>query len=40
VLENELEDQNEETQILALIKYLSREISPRVLIEDFPKTLF
>lgn len=31
---------DEETQTIALIKHLSKEVSPRVLIEDFPQSEF
>jgi len=35
-----LQNEEEETVVLALIKHLSMEVMPRVLIEDFPQTAF
>jgi len=40
VTENNLQKSDEETVVCALIKQLSLEICPRVLIEDFPQTEF
>lgn len=36
--ENKLQDEDDETITTALIKTLSREICPRVLLEDFPQS--
>jgi adenylate kinase family enzyme len=38
VEDNKLEDEDDEVVTSALIKMLSREISPRVLLEDFPQS--
>ena len=40
IVENKLGDSDDETIISALIQALANEISPNVLIEDFPKTEF
>jgi len=40
VTDNNLQKSDEETVVCALIKQLSLEICPRVLIEDFPQTEF
>lgn len=40
VTEAGLDDSDEEAQTMALIKRLSAELSPRVLLEDFPQSEF
>lgn len=40
IRDNKLEGQDDETVIMALIKALADEISPNVLIENFPQTEF
>ena len=40
IRENNLGDCDEETKTVALIKALSQEISPRILLEDFPQSEF
>ena len=40
VAEQSLQDVSEETATMALIKRLSQEVSPRVLLEDFPQSEF
>lgn len=40
VKEKGLSKKDEETQTMALIKQLAKEVSPRVLIEEFPQTEF
>ena len=37
---NNLGDCDEETKTVALIKHLSQEINPRILLEDFPQSEF
>lgn len=38
--DNGLKDKDEESITIALIKKLVNEISPRIIIEDFPQTEF
>jgi len=40
IVEQKLQRKNEEEQTMALIKTLADEVSPRILIEDFPQTEF
>ena len=40
IADNKLQDEDDEVITTALIKDLSREISPRVLLEDFPQSEF
>lgn len=40
ISENCLTDENDETVTVALIKQMSKELAPRVLLEDFPQTEF
>jgi len=40
VCKESLEDVDEEAKTMALIKRLSEELSPRILIEDFPQSEF
>lgn len=40
VQESNLQGSDEETVVCALIKRLSLELSPRILLEDFPQTVF
>lgn len=40
IIENGLEDADDETACMALISALSKEVKPRVVLENFPKNAF
>lgn len=40
VIENGLEDADDEESTMALISFLSKEVKPRVILENFPKNAF
>lgn len=40
VSDNKLDGEDDETVTMALIKQMSKELAPRILLEDFPQTEF